>query len=110
MISMFRESLNSAVESRKRGGEACPSYVLAVEVVQKQSLLGYHGGVLQSFFKIYMSLPNYVATAKGILQGGFSFNNGASSMYQCYEANIPFVLRYMIDYDIVGGNWLECTP
>ena len=24
-----------------------------------------------------------------------------------YESNIPFVLRFMIDYKLVGGNWVE---
>ncbi len=27
--------------------------------------------------------------------------------HQTYESNVPFVLRYMIDRSIVGGNWLE---
>ncbi len=31
----------------------------------------------------------------------------AHMQHQTYESNVPFVLRYMIDRSIVGGNWLE---
>jgi len=24
-----------------------------------------------------------------------------------YESNLPFILRFMIDYDVLGGNWLQ---
>jgi DNA polymerase delta subunit 1 len=107
VVGAFREGLNAAVESRKRGGEVCPAYVLAVEVVDKQSILGYHEDKMSQFFKVYVALPNYVPTAKSALQSGFSFLDYSSQQYHCYEANVPFVLRFMIDNDVSGGNWLE---
>lgn len=52
-------------------------------------------------------MPSMVPTARGILERGLSFATYPSRSYQCYEANVPFVLRYMIDNDISGCNWCE---
>jgi len=30
--------------------------------------------------------------------------------YQTYESNIPFVLRYMIDRNMVGASWIHLDP
>ena len=36
-----------------------------------------------------------------------SFHPITSPQYLCFEAALPFVMRYMIDQDIVGCNWCE---
>jgi hypothetical protein len=42
-----------------------------------------------------------------LLERGFEIPGFPSRPYQCYEANMPFVLRYMIDRDITGCCWVE---
>eukprot|EP00941_MAST-03F_sp_MAST-3F-sp1_P004067 g4067.t1 len=103
----FRASLDAKVRERARGAPL-PNYVLAVQIETKQTILGFHGNTMSKFLKIYVSLPNLVPTARGIMQHGFSFGPGRDCRnYQCYEANMPFLLRFMIDCNIVGCNWIE---
>ena len=41
------------------------------------------------------------------MERGFEFSGFAPRPYQCYEANMPFVLRFMIDRNITGCCWVE---
>lgn len=75
--------------------------------MSKQSLLGYHFDKMEPFIKITVAMPTLVPTARRIMENGFSFGGSGHQQYQCFEANMPFVLRYMIDRNIVGCNWLE---
>lgn len=105
-VPNFRIALNDAVRSAARGLK-CPTHVLGCSPCRKQSILGYCEKK-STFLKIYTALPNYVPTARNILQRGFKSPGMASSReFVCYEASTPFVLRFMIDRDIVGCNWLE---
>jgi DNA polymerase delta subunit 1 len=93
---------------------------LQVELVQKQSIWGYHFGKTSPFLKITMSSPPLVrsirtidpswcllllanslrlqvATARGILDKGFSFGTFGRREYASYESNIVYVLRFMVD-------------
>lgn len=45
-----------------------------------------------------------------MLQDGIDLDMIGYHRFQCYEANIPFILRFMIDRDITGSNWLEFPP
>ena len=91
-----------------RGGEELVRAVMVVE--KKQSLFGYHGGTTMSVLQVYMAMPGLVPAARRILEDGFTVPGVGSQQYQCFEANMPFVLRYMIDNDVVGCNWLELPP
>jgi len=123
-IATWRASLNEAVRRREsapavksflrgaasmagasRGSEELVRAVMVVE--KKQSLFGYHGKATTSFLQVYMAMPGLVPAAKRILEDGFSCPGYPTQPYQCFEANMPFVLRYMIDNDISGCNWLE---
>lgn len=39
-----------------------------------------------------------------------SYGNQDLFYHQIFEAKLPFVLRYMVDHDIVGCNWLQLNP
>jgi DNA polymerase delta subunit 1 len=111
-IPVFMEALESRIAARNRA--RVPKVVLAAEIVpDMQSLLGYHGKKRENFLKIYVVLSSLIAPLRTILENGFSFgssNNAGGGMtrnYLCFEANIPFPLRFMIDMDIVGCNWIQ---
>jgi DNA polymerase delta subunit 1 len=56
-------------------------------------------------------MPTFVPTARSILQKGFKPYDGVpEQQFMTYESNVPFVLRFMVDNEIVGGNWLELEP
>lgn len=42
----------------------------------------------------------------GILERGLTVS-GQRLMFQTYESNLPYVLRFMVDKNIKGGTWIE---
>ena len=83
-------------------------YVLAVEIQQKESIMGFSGGRIRDFIRISVALPKHVPTCRSILEKGFNarfFESG----FQTFESNIPFSLRFMIDRQVVGASWVEVT-
>jgi len=47
---------------------------------------------------------------KGICESGLVHQPYDHMQYQTYESNIPFVLRYMIDRNMVGASWIHLDP
>lgn len=105
-IAAFRVALDNQVRNAARGVKV-PMYILGCSLCEKQSIWGYNNKK-STFLKIYTALPNFVPTARNILQNGFEVPGTIPRReYLCYESSTPFVLRFMIDKDIVGCNWLE---
>ena len=62
------------------------------------------------FVRVTTCLPNYIATCRGILekQGLQVPGLSASALnFPTFESNVLYTLRFMVDRDIVGGNWIE---
>lgn len=72
-----------------------------------QSLLGYHFEELREFIKIFVAMPSMVAGVKRLLEDGVQISGAGMLRGQTYESNVPFVLRFMIDKDISGADWVE---
>jgi len=98
----FRTSLNNALAVQ--GNNACSVYVLAVDIEDKQSMMNYQFNKLEPFLRITLALPNLVAKAKKILEDGLG---QWGSFYPTFETNVLYVLRFMVDCNLSGGNWLE---
>ena len=81
--------------------------VTRVELVQKQTVWNYQSEKSRTFIKITMALPTLVTAARSALEKGMPTPTGGSISFPTFESNVLFVLRYMIDTDIVGGNWVE---
>lgn len=60
------------------------------------------------FLRITLASPKLVPTARSLLQNGRIRVPGyaRSFEFQTYESDIPFVLRWMIDCNVVGANWV----
>lgn len=111
-----------------------PKFVRRIEMVQKRSIMYYQQQESQTFLKITVALPTMVASCRGmtpkclcfmallspllmlslqfiklvgILDRGLQIDGFGMKSFQTYESNIIFVLRFMVDCDIVGGNWIE---
>ena len=106
-VPAFQASLEAQLTGSK-GKFRLATAVLSVQLVpDKQSILGYHGGRKQSVLQIYVGLPGVVPAARGVLERGFAFGRFPTKSYLCFEANVPFELRFMIDTGMVGSNWCE---
>lgn len=107
-LSDFKKELNSAVIKDMRSNKDNISQaVLAVDICMKENMYGYHGKRSIPFLKITMALPRLIAPAKRLLEQGLRFGTFPTQCYQAYEANIDFEIRFMVDNDIVGCNWIE---
>ncbi|KAL8555058.1 hypothetical protein ACS0TY_003019 [Phlomoides rotata] len=54
-----------------------------------------------------MALPTMVTSCRGILDRGIQIDGMSTKSFMTYESNVFFALRFMIDCNIVGGNWIE---
>ncbi|PWN47174.1 hypothetical protein IE53DRAFT_349623 [Violaceomyces palustris] len=83
-----------------------------VQLFSKKSLINYSGTEDVAFIKITLADLRSVPKVRGSLERGEVgfrdlFTPGDSLL--SYE-NIAYTLRFMIDHNIVGMNWLEILP
>ena len=66
--------------------------ILAVELVQKQSVYGYTGEEKSPFLKITVALPKLIAPCKRLLETEVVYS-AFNHTYQAFESNIDFDIR-----------------
>ncbi len=105
-LTLFADSLNNALaeQSREKG---LTRYVKGVVMCSKKSLWGYQFGKHHPFIQVSVTIPSLVATSRRILEQGIMMGQHGRKMFQTYESNIAYVLRFMVDKDIRGGAWIE---
>ncbi|KAM6223345.1 DNA polymerase delta catalytic subunit [Rhynchocyon petersi] len=110
-LAELQQELNSAISRDQRGGkELSGPAVLALELCNRESMFGYHGHGPSSFLRITLALPRLVAPARRLLEQGIRVPGLGTPSFAPYEANVDFEIRFMVDTDIVGCNWLELPP
>lgn len=55
-------------------------------------------------------MPSLVPALKRIFDDGVSIPSVGLIRGQTFESNVPFVLRFMIDCEISGADWVELPP
>ncbi|XP_072172406.1 DNA polymerase delta catalytic subunit-like [Diadema setosum] len=106
--SNFRRGLNDAILADMRSNkDNITQAVLAIDVTQKENIYGYHGNKMMPFLKITVAYPKLIAPARRLLEGGISLAGYGNRGYQTFESNIDFEIRFMVDTDVVGCNWIE---
>ncbi|XP_067951635.1 DNA polymerase delta catalytic subunit-like [Watersipora subatra] len=104
----FKSCLNAKVIADMRSNKDNITHaVLAVDVLMKESIYGYHGNKKEQFLKITLALPKFVAPAKRLLERDFAFGSYPGHEYQAYESNVEFEVRFMVDMNVTGCNWIE---
>ncbi|KAH9967292.1 DNA polymerase family B-domain-containing protein [Russula dissimulans] len=99
-IQPFMSDLNILVDN-----------VTSIELVRKRDLMGYFGDDHATFMKITVTEPRAVPRVRGVFERGeVTFRDLFSGPITTYESNIPFILRFMIDTQVVGMNWIEVPP
>lgn len=118
ILGAIRDMLTLRLESAARGAQAQSAKVMGVTYVQDhKSIMGYDTQHTK-FLKIYLSLPGLMPTLKRIMEEGINLpgikataNGGAGNdtmmpVYQAFECNVPYVLRFMVDRNLSGAGWL----
>ena len=103
--------MSRLLQGRGRGVEEkkCANPVLGVKLHHdKASLMCYQFGEMRVFLQVFVSMPTMIPTLKRILEeDGVELPDNGTHTCPTFESNVPFVLRYMIDSEINGSNWLE---
>lgn len=105
-ISRFHQILEGKMREVNRNSNV-PKFVRSIDMVQKKSIMYYQLKESQTFLKIVVALPTMVASCRGILERGIQIDGLGMKAFATFESNVVFALRFMVDCDIVGGNWLE---
>ncbi|XP_055374133.1 DNA polymerase delta catalytic subunit [Condylostylus longicornis] len=104
----FKDALDKAVLADMRNNkDNLQEAVLDVEIVERKSIMGYHGEKDYSFIKITMALPKLLAAVKRILEREIVYKEFDFQDCRAYETNIDFDIRFMVDTDVVGCSWIE---
>ncbi|KAJ1440146.1 DNA polymerase family B-domain-containing protein [Ochromonadaceae sp. CCMP2298] len=109
LLGQLRAALDQRCRDKARGEEKNLSkFVLGVEKTEPmQSLLGYHFDQVKEFVKVFMAMPSLLPGVKRLLEEGVQISGAGMLRGQTYESNVPYVLRFMIDNEISGADWVE---
>lgn len=92
---------------RKRNGNVTNGmYIRDVEQHSGRTIMGYHkNGPEIPLFKFILAQPCHVSVGREWLEGGNRYITPTS--IRTFEGNVPFELRYMIDRNIHGCEWIS---
>ncbi|XP_002047697.2 DNA polymerase delta catalytic subunit [Drosophila virilis] len=109
--SELHEALDKKVIADMRGNkDNVQEAVLAVELVQRLNIHGYQGDDKQTYIKITVTMPRFVAAASRLLKKEVIMSNFDFQDCRAFENNIDFDIRFMVDTHVVGCNWIELPP
>ena len=72
--------------------------ILAVELMSKESIYGFHDNKKIHYLKIYVALQKLIAPARRILETSFMCPGFGERGYQTFESNIDFVVSVYFIY------------
>ncbi|EFN82226.1 DNA polymerase zeta catalytic subunit [Harpegnathos saltator] len=92
-------SIDSALNTSFGSTLSTNQHVYKIQRVSGIPFYGYHEKK-HLFFKIYFYNPAIIKRITDLLQNGVVLNQH----FQSYEAHIPYILQFMIDYNLYGMN------
>ncbi len=99
---------NQLLGDMHRNEHEVANAVLQVAIVRRQTVYGYCAEEAENFIKITLCLPTLVTKAARILTTQDFF--GSNFEVKCFESNIEFGVRFMVDRNVVGCSWIELPP
>jgi len=100
----FNEAINKNYSMNQTGGR----FIESVIPVKKRSLKGWSTQGLIWFLRVKFTMPQYVNKARRVFQENAFILDGQTIRFtEVFEANVPYVMRFMVDSSVVGGGWLE---
>ena len=88
-----------AMLNKEEGGQ----FVDHIEIQRKATVMHYQES-LSDFVKIFVQQPKMVNQMRQMFERG---QLGEKFVPLTYESNMPFALRFMIDNDILGMQWIQ---
>uniref|UniRef100_A0A6P4FM18 DNA polymerase zeta catalytic subunit n=2 Tax=Drosophila rhopaloa TaxID=1041015 RepID=A0A6P4FM18_DRORH len=94
--------LDKAINISLGQGSSNAQHVFKIQLVKGIPFYGYHR-VEHQFLKIYMFNPRFVRRAANLLQSGAILSKNFSP----HESHVPYILQFMIDYNLYGMSYLH---
>lgn len=104
-LDTFTNALNTRLITETREKDLQKG-VLKTDVLNLASVWGYQNKRTSPFIRITLALPTLIPPAKRFLEQGIMVGTSRRH-FLTYESNIPYILRFMIDLKMSGGNWIE---
>ncbi|KAM3371790.1 hypothetical protein ACQJBY_018940 [Aegilops geniculata] len=96
--------LSDLEKTLQNRGPAKRKHVHGCSLVRAKKLYGYHSPE-EIFVKIYLYYPHEVSRAATHLLGGAVLDR----VFQPYESHIPYLLHFLIDYNLYGMGHVHVT-
>ncbi|MCP9257910.1 DNA polymerase [Dirofilaria immitis] len=81
--------------------------VIDLDIVYGASIYEYKKDLEQKFLKVYVRSPKLLNLCRRIFTNGVKLTKeGQVESLPCFETNIDFEIRFMIDHDLVGCAWV----
>jgi DNA polymerase elongation subunit (family B) len=106
LMTAQRVTSNRSSSADGRQSTGLKRFVHQVDTKRATSIYGHHEHPLD-FLRITMLRPGDVPAARGLITDHkkfISLKNGG--LRKCYEANVEFIIRFMIDAGITGCGWV----
>eukprot|EP00195_Chlamydomonas_chlamydogama_P002057 CAMPEP_0202920478 /NCGR_PEP_ID=MMETSP1392-20130828/76878_1 /ASSEMBLY_ACC=CAM_ASM_000868 /TAXON_ID=225041 /ORGANISM="Chlamydomonas chlamydogama, Strain SAG 11-48b" /LENGTH=1079 /DNA_ID=CAMNT_0049613975 /DNA_START=162 /DNA_END=3401 /DNA_ORIENTATION=+ len=103
-IDTFADQLSNRLAEKNKGNGAA---VISVKVERRTSVWNYQPGGQRDFLRISVGLPNLVTPARSLIEGGLAIPGLGDFKSTTYESNVLYAMRFMVDLNVVGGNWIE---
>ena len=103
------ESLRDVLNQMLAQSTKKDNTIVRIETHMKQSLLYFTGGALKQFLRIVVQLPQHVPRLRSIFtERGLYFPAlwDGGRVFPTYESNVIFPLRFLVDNNIGGCNWI----
>ncbi|XP_064541449.1 DNA polymerase zeta catalytic subunit isoform X2 [Drosophila montana] len=94
--------LDKAINISLGQGSSNAQHVFKIQLVKGIPFYGYHRTEHQ-FFKIFMFNPRFVRRAANLLQSGAILSRN----FNPHESHVPYILQFMIDYNLYGMSYLH---
>ena len=102
--AVFQSRLEKAIAADRESEKLRLSrHVVKVELVQRANIYYWNNGVRTPFFSVHIQIPKLVPIARRVLEKGFQGMPGCKT----YETDVLYVLRFMADFGLTGGGWVE---
>uniref|UniRef100_A0A7S1TGT0 DNA polymerase n=1 Tax=Compsopogon caeruleus TaxID=31354 RepID=A0A7S1TGT0_9RHOD len=105
-LERFRAELERKVQHLPRATGGGPVIVQIEHVLRRSIMYFIPGDPMIAFFKITVALPRHVRDVAGIIERGVDLDSGPLGR-KTWEVTVDFVLRFLIDREIVGCGWVE---
>jgi DNA polymerase delta subunit 1 len=107
-LAELLEAINSNMEQKKdKSKKQTQPAVLDMITIGGNSIRGHTWDKTEVFIKVVLCSPKVVAACRDMLEDGIVVGAYGNVKFKTYESDIAFVLRFMIDVDMVGGGWVE---